>query len=121
MMPKWQAIFPSEQSKDPLMERAVLADNRLFGVYLHRFKADSNRPIIAGHDHPWDFITVVLAGGYDEQRCCCHSVPRTRGAFGFRTAETVHKLRLHATGALTLCVRGPARKGWAWRALPGGQ
>ena len=116
---KWHPIFPNEQSEDPIMSRAVLIETRLLGVYLHRFKASEHRPLIASHDHPWDFFTLVLQGGYDEMRCGCHEVRRQRFAFGFRKAETIHRLRILPQGATTLCVRGPKRRDWSWVSLPG--
>ncbi len=99
------------------MERLALLDNRLFGVYLHRFPASPHRPIIAAHDHPWTFITVVLLGGYAEIRCVGKEEPRRRGHIAFRRYKTVHKIRLFREGALTLCLRGPHRQRWSWRQL----
>lgn len=101
------------------MSRAVLVETRLLGIYLHKFKACAGRPLITSHDHPWDFVTLVLRGEYEESRCNCHEVTRRPFAFGFRKAETIHRLRISPMGALTLCIRGPHRRDWSWVSLPG--
>jgi hypothetical protein len=100
------------------MERLVFIDTRFGGVYLHRFPASRFRPIITAHDHPWDFVTVVLRGGYDEALRVGGDTPRRRGSVAIRWASTRHRLRLHVDGALTLCVRGPTRRDWSWTRLP---
>jgi hypothetical protein len=35
----------------------------LFGIYVHRF---DNPDVRTFHDHPWNFISLVLKGGYAE-------------------------------------------------------
>jgi len=116
---RWQSIFPHEHAESPTMERLAILDNRLVGLYLHRFPASPLRPLVGAHDHPWDFVSVVLQGGYDEALCACHQEPRRRGDASVRWAGTVHRIRIHTDGALTLCVRGPKRQDWSWRRLPG--
>lgn len=112
----WSTIFPKEGATRPTMERRVLLESRVLGVYLHRFP----RPgaIIGSHDHPWPFLTAVLRGGYHEEPCQCRSVWRGRGAIGYRRADTIHRLKVGPTGALTLCIRGPKVRDWAWMPLP---
>jgi hypothetical protein len=118
-MMRWSAIFPNEQAESPTMERLALLDNRLLGVYLHRFPASPHSPLVAAHDHPWHFVSLVLRGGYDETCCAQHWEPRRRGDVSVRWARTVHRIRVHTGGALTLCVRGPKTQDWSYRRLPG--
>jgi hypothetical protein len=48
----------------PLMVRYFLIRTPWFNLYLHRFlRSDNDRHF---HDHPWDFVTVLLSGGYWE-------------------------------------------------------
>jgi hypothetical protein len=112
---RWAPIFPTEHSKSPTMERLSLVDNRLFGLYLHRFRGSKHRPIIGSHDHPWDFLSIVLRGGYEERPCACRSEARERWSFTIHRAEAVHSIRVNKEGCLTLCVRGPTRREWGWR------
>jgi len=116
---KWSPIFPNDRAESPTMARLAILDNRLIGIYLHRFPASPLRPLVGAHDHPWHFVSVVLRGGYDETVCASHAEPRRRGDVSIRWARTVHRIRVHTDGALTLCVRGPKVQDWSWRRLPG--
>ena len=62
-----QRIILDRVSKEPYLERyyVFLKDRNWFpfNIFLHRFlKSDPD----AQHDHPWNYITVVLKGGYWE-------------------------------------------------------
>lgn len=46
---------------------------RRFGVYLHRM--DAADPGLDLHDHPWPFVSLVLRGGYTEERAKCDDAP----------------------------------------------
>jgi hypothetical protein len=110
---------------------------QLFGVYLHRM--DAPDPGFDLHDHPWAFASIVLAGGYTEERAATRDAPVyagycerfatvKRGYEVRRRRFTVKVLRLdecHRVTALdgatcwTLVVRGPARRRWGFY-LPAG-
>ena len=50
-------------------ERSYLTRYRIvqtpwFAVYVHRFDGPDPRPTL--HDHPWNFVSLVLRGGYVE-------------------------------------------------------
>lgn len=49
----------------PYLDRLRIVDTPWFGVYLHRIKGPDPQP--DPHDHPWDFTSIVLAGGYTEE------------------------------------------------------
>lgn len=44
--------------------RFTVIKSRWGNIYLHRLKAETPHPEC--HDHPWSFITLLIAGGYDE-------------------------------------------------------
>lgn len=48
------------------LDRIRLVQTPWFGVYLHRF--DGPDPGGHLHDHPWPFATIVVSGGYTEER-----------------------------------------------------
>jgi hypothetical protein len=58
----------------PLMYRWELLATRWGKVMVHRFVPGVEDPDL--HDHPWSFVTVVLAGGYDDLVRC----PRCEGS-----------------------------------------
>jgi hypothetical protein len=62
-----QRIILDRVSQEPYLERyyVFLKDRNWFpfNIFLHRFlKSDP----LAHHDHPWNYTTIVLSGGYWE-------------------------------------------------------
>jgi hypothetical protein len=81
-------------------------------LMLHHFRPHHERE---WHDHPWDFRTIVLWGGYvDEslQDDGTISVDALRaGSYRHRRAEHAHRT-YSRRGALTLVLTTRARKPW---------
>ena len=49
---------------DPLLVRYIIFRCPAFGVFIHHmYRSDYDRAI---HNHPWQFVSVVLKGGYTE-------------------------------------------------------
>ena len=48
----------------PYLERFYLLSTKWIGVYLHRFWANDDDGL---HDHPWNSVSILLAGGYNEE------------------------------------------------------
>lgn len=70
------------------------------------------------HDHPMDFVSLILSGGYVEHElstCGEQISPRLPGQLVFRRAEDLHWLEL-APGrtAWTLLLTGPFRRQWGF-------
>lgn len=109
--------------------------DRLFGVYLHRMEAPD--PGVDLHDHPWDFVSLVLRGGYTELRADTREAPlfarlaerwpsgvdRPAGEVVERPRWSIKRLRfdechtiiaLHRTPTWTLVLRGPRRRRWGF-------
>jgi hypothetical protein len=65
------------------------------------------------HDHPWDFVSVILSGSYVE------TTPTSEQEFGpgsvlVRTAEQLHRLSLPNGPVWTFIMVGPARRRWGF-------
>jgi hypothetical protein len=103
------------------------------GIYLHRMEAPD--PGLDLHDHPWAFLSLVLAGGYTEERCAARvarEVAETddwkgsgvRGDVQHRSRWSIRRLRLdecHRVTRLdadrtcwTIVLRGPRRRIWGF-------
>lgn len=88
-------------------------------VYFHMQIADDpERPL---HDHPWDNMTVILAGGYREryQTQPPHSkvwmVDRKKGDVVFRAATTAHRLLMGENFyTLSQFSTGPKARKWGF-------
>lgn len=51
------------KNKDIYLVRYILFKSKYCCIYIHRFlRSDSDTP----HDHPWNFFTYVVSGGYKE-------------------------------------------------------
>ena len=89
-----------------------------FGIYVHRIGTPDSRPTL--HDHPWNFVSIVLRGGYDE------AVPPVSGGDFYavtrhvrrvnrKRAEDFHWIdRLDRTPTWTLMLVGRRRRTWGY-------
>ncbi|HXI82093.1 MAG TPA: hypothetical protein VNM34_14900 [Verrucomicrobiae bacterium] len=113
------AIFSREDIPDSLHpERTYLTRWRLlqtpwFGVYLHAIREpDRDRHM---HDHPWSFVSVVLRGGYLEERPDGRTGRRRAGSVCLRRAEDLHRVALLARRPTwTLVLAGWRRRSWGF-------
>jgi hypothetical protein len=135
-------VIPAHERLAHELERTVagleVAVDRIVGVdgveYLRRYHVtDSTRlhlicrsdPQPDPHDHPWDFVTVLLAGTYREWTLDGWREYHA-GDIVHRHADDAHRLELDAP-VLTAVTVGPVRRRWGfhtaagwvhWRAYP---
>jgi hypothetical protein len=100
-------------------------------IRLHNIrKSDEGRDF---HDHPFDFTSIILRGGYREHRpgCYCEALLRAlrmrpvrgicqtydAGSVVRRKAEELH--RLETDGAWTLVFTGPYLRSWGFQTSEG--
>jgi hypothetical protein len=83
-----------------------------FKIYLHRLKAPTMLP--TSHDHPWDFWTFLIWGGYWEQMGCGKTFWRMPLLVLFRPAETVHNICTGNHAAWSLVLSLPIRRKWSF-------
>jgi hypothetical protein len=101
--------------------RLVGSDGSSRAAFLHRFH-DSDYDEM--HDHPWPFVSVILAGGYWEETpgpgWANGSGPRVRrwyspGRVLVRPANWVHRVTIPAgRDAWSLVIRGAKVRGWGF-------
>lgn len=104
-----------DEAGRPYMTRHYLSADRCLRFH-HLHLSDDDRAL---HDHPWDFVSVILAGGYRELT--------PTGAQDYRApalvthaAEDLHRLELEDGGDVwTLVLTGRPRRRWGF-ALPDG-
>jgi hypothetical protein len=111
---------------------------KVCGRIHHIMRSDEDRH---AHDHPWPYITIILRGGYVEEREYPGTFERRRhrvrrwhgpGSILFRRSTDRHRLILPESvkasgGCWTLFMTGPKRKSWffyteegpiGWREYP---
>lgn len=119
------------------LNRWGFGHDRIGGVLLHRM--DAPDPGVDLHDHPWWFASIILWGGYTEQRTDTRDAPMlariaeahptcTRGVVGRRRWLSVKTMRLDECHTITdltrrtswsLIIKGPRRRKWGFY-LPDG-
>lgn len=66
--PNWAFMqrfeVPNYDSDGNYLTRWRVIQTPWFGIYVHRFDGPDPRPTL--HDHPWNFRSLVLLGGYVE-------------------------------------------------------
>jgi hypothetical protein len=82
-----------------------------FKIYFHILTAPNFLP--TSHDHPWDFLSIILKGGYWEQVKCGKVHWRWPGSILYRPAEFVHNIKTKGT-AWSLVFSAPKRRSWGF-------
>lgn len=99
-------------------------------LYLHRMDTPDSRPTL--HDHPWNFVSIILRGGYIERRLD----PITRDVDERHVVRHVNRLRAEDVHSIRELLRVPTwtllfvgrrrrtwgylepsrgwRRGWTW-------
>lgn len=119
------------------LDRRGLTIDWIGGIYLHKMSAPD--PGLDLHDHPWSFASLILWGGYTEERCeareACNvaylanvfvGVPRGRevtwkpGSFHRLGLNECHRItKLTRRTCWTLVLRGPRVREWGFYAPDG--
>lgn len=90
-------IISDREGIDPYMIRFYLHPRLLmlglFRVVLHRF-VRSDSPLDGLHDHPWPFVSHILAGGYREHLDGGRCLTRMPGDTIFSSARKRHRVEL---------------------------
>lgn len=93
-----------------LLRWFLIPRNPLINIYRHRFcQSDPSAP----HDHPWDFLSVVLHGSYREVSAGGDAI-RHPGSIAFRRASTRHRVQLLGHPVTTVIITGPRRRRWGF-------
>lgn len=104
-----------EQDGRPYMERFFMIGGSAAAPgskarYHHILESDSQDL----HDHPWDFVSVILSGSYVESTTTSE-VEFGPGSVLTRRAEDLHRLTLPNGPVWTFILVGPARRRWGFQ------
>lgn len=118
-------LFRKEQFRDegeqtPYMLRWTIFKCKLFQIFLHKFLRSD---IDCMHDHPWNFISIILKGSYREiykleytARVKYCSV----GTILYRKATHIHKVELpFDKPCWTLVLTGRSKRQWGFHTPKG--
>lgn len=79
------------RAEAPIMIRYNIINSKIFSLRIHKFiKSDHD----CLHDHPWNFLTIILKGGYFEKLENGARPWRGPGSILYRKAEHKHAVQL---------------------------
>lgn len=82
----------------------------------HILRGDEGRDF---HDHPMDFVSLILKGGYTEYRPGAEPRRFLPGDILIRKAEDLHYLKLLEKSAWTFLITSPFRRKWGFATKDG--
>lgn len=108
---------PQGEKTCPYLYRWVIDFGRFGSIRLHHWiRSDDKR---AKHDHPSDFLTLVLKGTYTDLAVDRNEEMRP-GSIRRRSAEHIHTVDVHPGGCWTLLYFWPQRRLWGfWASIKG--
>lgn len=126
--PKWSAFrkFEIPDLDSPLetyLTRYILVRTPWFAIYVLRMDGPDSRKVL--HDHPWNFFSLILRGGYTEyvgnhewnigpDPVIVHERHRVDW-WTYKRAEDSHYIDLlHADPTWTLVFTGRRRRNWGY-------
>lgn len=101
----------------PYLTRWRIVETPLFGVLLHKIHLpDADRSL---HDHPWNFLSVILRGGYTEEyRPSLGSIVRERtwrpGSIHMMRRGEFHRIKTLFEPCWTLMLVGRNHVDWGF-------
>lgn len=130
--PRWARLRLRRFDGAVYLDRWGIEHDRIGGVFLHRMEAPD--PGLDLHDHPWWFVSFLVAGGYTEERAQTREASflatlaerwpgLARGIVEERRQFSVRVMRLdecHRITALsrprvwTVVVHGPTVRRWGF-------
>ena len=94
----------------PSRTRWRILHTPFFGVYLHKWDLPDPRPTL--HNHPWNFLSLILKGGYTQKTL--DGVDRVRW-FNFVGRKNFHAVTDVKKGTLSLMIVGKTHQDWGYQ------
>lgn len=113
---KWFDIPDRENPDLVYLRRLRIVQTPLFAIYIHWiYLPDTDRD---PHDHPWNFWSLILRGGYTERlhKKSGEQVLNAwyRGSFHKMSITHAHKITELIPGTVTMVVTGPRHRTWGF-------
>ena len=128
----------TDESGSPYIKRWRILETPWFGIFVHKIlRSDSDRHL---HDHPWNFLTILLKGDYIEELGSVKNnvlmsvdiIERKRWSIIRHKAEDLHRitlkekrtvkdfcLNLNPKPVWTLFITGRKRREWGFQTEKG--
>ena len=112
---QWSEVIPRGST---YLRRLHLLKTPWFSVYVHWILQRDPQPDL--HDHPVDFLSIVLRGGYVEEYLYRgHRRSRQIRRWNFVRHTDLHRIVHVKSGTITLCFAGKHRHEWGFHTSDG--
>ena len=114
-------IINDREDNEPYLERYYIflkdRKNFPFNIFIHKFLKSDPDDL---HDHPWEFRTIILAGGYWEHREE-GTYWRCPGSYIYAPINTFHRVELdkNIPYCWTLFIPSVSTKDWGFKTVKG--
>lgn len=110
----WFEVPDYDDPSKTYLRRLRIVQTPWFGVMLHFLDGPDPRSTL--HDHPWNFLSIVLRGGYVESRMEPGKpvVSRIVRRFNFMPRGTAHTIFLVDPNTITLVFTGRRQGPWGY-------
>lgn len=95
-------VIPNlDNPEETYLTRWRIIQTPWFALYLHRMDGPDSRDTL--HDHPWNFTSVVLKGGYVERRLNTHDMTVN----DVHRVERINRMHTYDAHAISRLLRVP--------------
>lgn len=96
------------------MGRYALFESKYLSARVHHIATEDHDDV--PHDHPWNFISIVLRGGYVERLGLLDeaAIARREGSIAHRKAKDAHRITYVAPDTWTLFIYGRFQHDWGF-------
>jgi hypothetical protein len=119
---RWSVLdwfdIPNPAGDETYLKRLRLIQTPWFGIYVHWINLPDSDPDL--HDHPWNFTSTILRGGYVESAAPISDPSKARIKAWSRwsthrmTQDQCHKIVILAPDTVTLIFVGRRRGSWGF-------
>ena len=106
-----------DENNEPYIKRWRVIDTPWFGVFVHNILAsDTDRDL---HDHPWNFVSILLKGVYDEENeAPGEATRRTSPCMIIHKSTDLHRISI-IRPTWTLFIHGRKSRPWGFKTSNG--
>ena len=111
---KFFKIIKEIKSKEGILhfQRYAIFESKFLSIYIHTFTQPDKDNY--EHDHPWNFLLLILKGGYIEQSNNIKYI-RNPGFIKFIRGEHRHKIiELNRKKSISIAICGKRKREWGY-------
>jgi hypothetical protein len=118
---KWMNVYTDTSYTKIAIHRLRILKTPYFSIFWHHILNPDSQP--DPHDHPWNFWSLVIHGGYREELWLAEPPLRRRnpvwrtwlpGTLHYMPITAAHRIRQVSPGTVTLVLTGRRQRDWGF-------